>query len=165
MRNSPHRICPHAHRIPHQLPAVGITEDTFLGKGHYLDFHKVFQLFPEFQYGFQSQQRRVGHVDMGTYILDSVIRIHANRAADPLPYINLVQLTFPFRPAFDAFKQRPGPVPDRITRSQAGIQMDMGFNKRRKNQPAPQVRHIFACFRQQLCSDFRKQTVFNPDIL
>ena len=56
MRNGAYRIRSHAHRLLHQPPAVGITEDTFLGKGNYLDFHKVFHFFPELQHGFQSQQ-------------------------------------------------------------------------------------------------------------
>ena len=165
MRNGAHRICPHAHCFLHQPPAVGITEDALLRKCNYLDFHKVFQFFPEFQHGFHSQQRRVGHINMGTDILDAMSRVHADCPDDPLPYIGFIQLTLPFSPAFNTFKQCPGLVPDRFACSQAGIQMDMGFDERWENQPALQVCHGFALFRQKLSSDFQKQAVFDPDIL
>ena len=56
-----------------------------------------------------------------------------------------------------------GFVPDRIAGSQAGIQMNMRFDKGRKNQPALEVSHFFSLFGRQV-SKFLEQAVFHPEI-
>ena len=164
MRNGAHYIGAHLHRVLHQFLAVGIAEDTFLGKSYDLDVHHIPQLLFQLQHGFHSGQLGVCDIHVGTDMLNTVGCLHPDRPVYPLPDIRLGQLVLALGPALDPLKKGAGHIPHRVPRRQAGVQVDMGFNERRQSQTSAQILHFFPLPWSDRGSDFCKPSLLNANI-
>ena len=164
MGDGPHRVGPHLHRVLHELAAVGEGVDALLGESHHLDVDGVPQFFPKLQQRFHGGELGVGHVHVGTHELHAVLGLHPYRPVNPLPHIRAGELLLAQAPALDALKQGAGLVPHWVPRSQAGVQVDVGFDKGGQGQTAGAVDDLLARQRRQPRLQALKLPVGDADI-
>ena len=101
---------------------------------------------------------------MGTDMLNAVGGIQTHSTVDAVADILLGQSLFPQCPCLDALKQGAGHIPLGLTGSQAGVQMDMGFDEGRQGQLAAEVHHFFPGTGLQIRGDFFELAVSDANI-
>ena len=107
---------------------------------------------------------RIRHIHMRPHKLHAVGCLHPHRLHHPAAYILPGELLFALAPALNALKERSGVVPVRLPRCQAGVQVDMGLNKRREHQLFPHVHNLLLRQRLQMRRNLGKPAVLNPEI-
>jgi hypothetical protein len=134
MRDAPDHIGPHGDGALHQFTAVWIGLDTFLGKRDDLQIDQMASLFAHFEHRLECPKRRIGHIDVGTDMLDTVLGQHADGGMRALLGVLMGNARLALTPAFDTFEQRAAHVPLRIASGERGIQMNVRLDQRGNQQ-------------------------------
>ncbi|MNE15925.1 hypothetical protein D3C80_1088510 [compost metagenome] len=139
MRNAADHIGADGHRFGHQRPAVGVRLDPLLREGDNLQVDQLAYFVTHLDHGLERGEFRVGHIDVGAHILDSVVHQHADGPFRPYLDVFMGGDFLALSPAFDAFEQGTAHVPPGFAGSQCGVEVDMRLDKGRHHQVLPCV--------------------------
>lgn len=78
MRNAADDIGANRHGFSHQRPAVGVRLDALLREGDNLQVDQLTHLVTHLDHDLERGEFRVGHIDMGAHMLDTVVHQHAD---------------------------------------------------------------------------------------
>ncbi|MNL23596.1 hypothetical protein D3C87_1449910 [compost metagenome] len=166
MRNAADHVGAHVNRFLHQVPAVAVGLDAFLGERDDLHVHQVTAFLAHFEHGLQCGQLRVGNVDVGAHMLDAVGGEAFNGFFGPGLGVFQGDGRLALAPAFDALEQRAAHVPARFAGGQGRVEVNVRLDEGRHHQIAAGVQIVRPQgWRLGLARDVADQAVFQVQLM
>ena len=113
----------------------GEGQDPVLGKGDEAEVDDVAELLAKLQQGAERGERRVADVDVGADESSPLGDLPEDRLAGPRLHVLVGQRWLPLGPGEDPLDERARLVVARLADGQDGIEVDMGVDERRRQEP------------------------------
>jgi len=150
----------------HQLAAIAIGLDAFLGKRDDLQVDQVRAFLAHFEHGLERGEVRIGHVHVGADMLDAMGGEGLDGLFGAGLGVCLGDGGLAFAPALDALEQRAAHVPARFAGGEGGVEVDVRFDKGWDHQVAGCVQVAGRqCGRCRLGRDAGDPAVFQVQIM
>ncbi len=141
VRDAADHVAAEAHRLAHQLLAVGEGEDPVLREGDQPQVDQVAHLVAQLEQGAQRHEVRIADVDVGPDQAGPLGHLPQDRLASAPLHILDGERGLALGPGQDPLDQRPGLVVARLADSEHRIEVDVRIDQRWREQRPLGIKH------------------------